>query len=60
MGLLLLLLLIGLCAPALAIGVMLVRKESSILRALGLMAIGISGSGLAFASISFAGLILFG
>ena len=54
-----LLLLVGLCAPALAIGVMLVRRQHLILRALGLMIIGISGSGLAFAGFGLMGLFLF-
>ena len=54
-----LLLLIGFCAPALVIGVMLVRREHLILRALGLMTIGISGSGLVIAGLGLVGLVLF-
>ena len=54
-----LLMLVGFCAPALAIGVMLVRRERLIHRVLGLITIGISGSGLAFAGLGFAGLLFF-
>ena len=55
-----LLLLVGFCAPALALGAMLVRREHLILRALGLMTVGISSSGLVLAGLGFVGLSFFG